>query len=113
MPPLPNAAAACMGVSGEPLGWGTNPSPRTSRPGRSRGRWSSRGEARGVPPQSGIHSHSDDASAKRGAGGGGQTADSTWCRAALRRGEGRELGKCSLQKGDEWRKTQIEQGAPG
>ena len=48
-----------------------------------------------------------------GGGGGGQTADSTWCRAALRRGEGRELGKCSLQKGDEWGKTQIEQGAPG
>ena len=45
--------------------------------------------------------------------GGGQTADGTWCRAALRRGEGRGLGKCSLQKGDEWGKTQIEQGAPG
>ena len=46
-------------------------------------------------------------------GGEGQTADGTWCRAALRRGEGRGLGKCSLQKGDEWGKTQIEQGAPG
>ena len=62
------------------------------------------GVRQGSPPQSGIHSDSDGASAEqRGGGGRRQTARG----AKLLRGEGKagDRGNCSLQKGDEWGET--------